>query len=96
MTQVAMFQNAPNCGYYIVTDPLTQQVVAVVEAGDEPEAQQFFAVLRHMLRAAPESEVRALQDTVPPNGVPVFRLAYLKFLVLRAQEEGSAPGTTRH
>jgi len=96
MTQVAMFQNAPNCGYYIVTDPQTQQVVAVVEAGDEPEAQQFFAVLRHMLQASTESEVRALRDMVPPDGVPVFRLAYLKSLQLRAQEEGSAPGTVRH
>lgn len=96
MKQVVMFENEPNCGYYIVTDPLTREVIAVVEAGDEPEARRFFAELRHLIQAAPQSEVRALEDMVPPNGVPVFRLAYLKSLLLRAQEDGSAPGTVRH
>ncbi|CAN0622858.1 conserved protein of unknown function [Burkholderia multivorans] len=89
-----MFALTPNCGYYIVTDPQTQEVIAVVEAGDEPEARQFFAALRHMLRAAPETDIRVLVDALPPNGVPVFRLQYLKAMQARAEEEGQ--GTTRH
>ncbi|CAG9187468.1 hypothetical protein LMG23994_06913 [Cupriavidus pinatubonensis] len=40
-----MFALAAKCGYYIVSDPQTKEVIAVVEAGDEPEARQFFAAV---------------------------------------------------
>jgi hypothetical protein len=30
-----MFTLAPNCEYYIATDSQTQEVIAVIEAGDE-------------------------------------------------------------
>jgi len=82
----------PDCAYYIVSDPPTQDVIVVVEARDEPEANASFAALRLMLRAAPDADIRVLGDATPPNGTPVFRLQYLKAIQARAEEEGRMPG----
>jgi len=86
----------PNCRYYVVTDISTQQVVAVVEAEREPEARQFFAALRHLLRAAPESTIRVLESAMPPNEVPVFRRQYLKVIQAIAKDEARVVSATRH
>lgn len=86
----SMLGSEPNCRYYVVTDVRTQQVVAVVEAEREPEARQFFAALRHLLQAAPESTIRVLESPMPPNEVPVFRRQYLKAMQANAKDE--APG----
>jgi endonuclease V-like protein UPF0215 family len=95
-TKNSMLGLEPNCRYYVVTDVRTQQVVAVVEAVREPEARQFFAALRHLLQAAPESTVRVLESAMPPNEVPVFRRHYLKAMQANAKDEARVSGATRH
>lgn len=91
-----MYALAPNCAFYLATDLQTKEVIAVVEAVSEAEAREFFAALRHMLQAAPQVEMRVLESTTLPNGVPVFRMQYLVAMRVMAEEDGRMSGTTRH
>ena len=91
-----LYTLAPNCEYYIATDSQTQEAIAVVEAGGEPEARQFFAALHHMLRAPPEVDIRVLNDVMQPNGIPVFRLQYFKAMQAKAEQEGRMQDMTHH
>ncbi|AQV96399.1 hypothetical protein BJN34_21255 [Cupriavidus necator] len=86
---------APDCEYYLVTDPERGTSIAVVEAGDEPEAREFLEALRCMLGAAADAEVRLTGNASPLGGVPLFKMSYLKALRTRAEEEARSLGTTR-
>jgi hypothetical protein len=96
MATEPMFELVPDCGYFMVTDAQTHEAIAVVEAGGETEARQFFAALRHMLRAPSQVDLRMLGNATLPNEVPVFRRQYLKALQVNAQGKGRLDGTTLH
>ncbi|SDE01934.1 hypothetical protein SAMN05216345_13311 [Cupriavidus sp. YR651] len=61
-----------------------------------PEAREFVWAVCSMLGAKPDAEVRLLGSGLPPDGVPVFKLTYLKALRARAEEEGRLRDVTRH
>ncbi len=88
MATESMFALAPDCGYFIVSDAKTHEAIAVVEAGDEAEARQFFAALRHMLQASSQVFLCVLESATLPNEIPVFRRQYLKAMQVNATEEG--------
>lgn len=96
MATEPMFALVPDCAYFMVSDAQTREAIAVVEAGDEAEARQFFAALGHMLRAPSQVALRVLGKATLPNEVPVLRRQYLQTLQVNAQEEGRMSGTTRH
>jgi hypothetical protein len=91
-----MFRLAPNCAYYMVSDLQTHEAIAVLEAGSEAEARQFFVALRHMLQASSKVDLRVLESLAPPNELPVFRRQYFKALQANAEEERCMGGITRH
>lgn len=96
MATEPMFPLVPDCVYYLITDAQTHDAIAVVEAGGEEEARQFFAALRHMLRAPSQVDLCVLGNATLPNEVPTFRREYLKALQVNAQQEGRMNGTIRH
>jgi hypothetical protein len=91
-----MLDSKPNGGYYIAVDVRTQEVIAVLDALDEREAQQFFAAVCHMLQVPPEAKFRVLEGLVPPNETPIFHRQYLTTLQANAQDEARAWGDARH
>lgn len=95
-SNAAALPSAPNCRYYLVTAAGTHDVIAVVEAGDEPEAREFFGAVRGMFGATPDAEVRLLGSGLPPDGVPVFKLTYLKAMQARAEAERRQADAARH
>jgi hypothetical protein len=91
-----MFGLAPHCAYYVVLDSQTHEAIAVLEAGGEAEARQFFVALRHMLQASSKVDLRVLKSLAPPNELPVFRRQYFEALQANAAEERCMSGVTRH
>lgn len=96
MAAESMFVLVSDCAYFMVTDAQSHEAIAVVEAGGEAEAWQFFAALRHMLRASSQVDLRMLGSATLPNGVPTFRREYMKALQANAMEERHMDSTARH
>lgn len=84
MAREPMFALTPDCGYFMVSDAKTHEAIAVVEAGDEVEAGQFFGALRHILQASSQVHLCVLESVTLPNEIPVFRRQYLKAMQVNA------------
>ncbi|RDK09142.1 hypothetical protein [Cupriavidus lacunae] len=94
--KAAALPSETNCRYYLVTASETYGVIAVVEACDEPEAWEFFWAVRGMLGTTPDTEVSIMSGELLPDGVPVFKLTYLKAMQARAEAERRQADATRH